>query len=485
MRLDSVFRMSVYLLTALAGAMLAYAEDAFFPSGITVVLSCIALLFGEYNRKLHLTTLISNGLGLLVIGVVVWESRGERADAVLVAGTHFLVYVTWIVLFQARNIRHYWWLCALSLLQVAVGPLLTLSSGLYGILLLCYVLLAIWTLSVFTLYQGALAFGDVSEEPDGPQRRRPGERRPAGAAQGKPAPGSPADQRPTAIVDPQAALRRAFAADRRSTVKTSIQLDSPGRWITPRFVVGTLTLAFAGQALGMALFLYVPRVNLGSGYMDRDEPGGRGNPVTGFSGDIRLGQLGQILESTDRVMRVGLFDHQTNDPISIDGFATKRGLLAPLFRGSVLDSYRKGRWTVEPRAELSSDMDSWPREPGMIRQEYTLELHKSDILFAMHTLELAVVIPYRRDQHVNIDPDSDVLFLSEQRPRRGSVCGLFIWKRDAFRATRQGAVPRAAIPGRGDLSCCSLALPAISSAGAGALEGPRRGLDGCREAAWQ
>lgn len=401
MKLESAFQISVYLLTALAGAMLAYAEESPFPAGITVILSCFALLFNEHNRRLHLTTLISNLLGLVVLAVVYWESHGPRADALLVAGTHFLVYTTWIVLFQTRDVRHYWWLFALSLLQVAVGPLLTLSSGLYGILLIIYLLLAIWTLSVFTLYQGAIEFGELPDESERQRPRRAGWRRVGGAGL----------VRAKAADDSLTAAQELFAANRRSAVRSSIQQDSPGRWITPRFIIGTLTLAFAGQALGMGMFLYIPRVKIGEGFSDRDAPEAKGQPVTGFSGDIRLGQLGQILESTDRVLRVGLFDHATDQPASIDEFSAKHGLTAPLFRGSVLDVYQKGRWTFDPRAEVQSKMETWPREPGMIRQEYTLELHGSDVLFAMHTMELAVLNPY---QPVNIDPDTDVLFLPEK-----------------------------------------------------------------------
>ena len=66
------------------------------------------------------------------------------------------MYITWIVLLQTKDIRQYWWLCALSLLQVAVGSVLTLQTGSYGLMLLVYLpnWRCTWTLSVFTLYQG-------------------------------------------------------------------------------------------------------------------------------------------------------------------------------------------------------------------------------------------------------------------------------------------------------------------------------------------
>src|SRR5262245_3493484 len=161
MNLASAFQISVYSLTSLAGGMLAYGEETFFPSALTVPLSVLALVYNERRRRWRLPVLATNLLGIAALGTAGYEFFGERPDARLLAGAHVLVYITWIVMFQVKEMRHYWWLCALSLLQVALGPLLTLSTEWYGVLLLGYLLLAIWTLSVFTLYQGAVEFGAI------------------------------------------------------------------------------------------------------------------------------------------------------------------------------------------------------------------------------------------------------------------------------------------------------------------------------------
>src|SRR5262249_717093 len=152
MSLEFVFQFSIYVLTAMAGGMLAFGEEAFFPAGLTVPLAIIALFFCERSRQVSIGPWASNVLGFAAVGLGVYESMGQRADARLLAGSHFLVYITWIVLFQAKQVRHYWWLCALSLLQVAVGSVLTQALGWYGLWLLIYLLAALWTLSVFTLY---------------------------------------------------------------------------------------------------------------------------------------------------------------------------------------------------------------------------------------------------------------------------------------------------------------------------------------------
>jgi len=394
MNLQTVFQVSIYSMTALAGAMLAYGEEVVFPSGLTVILSFAALFFNERHHKFSIPPLVSNLLALVVIGVVIFEFRGERADARLLAGAHLLVYVTWIVLFQAKDIRQYWWLCALSLLQVALGPLLTLATGWYGILLLVYLVLSIWTLSVFALYQGAIEFGAIATGPAGLDSVSETTR----------------GSRPATTADPLAVLKNAFARDRRSAVQNSIQQDSPGRWIVPRFVFGVLGLSLSGLALGLGMFLFVPRVWIGGGLRNQAETRGPSPAMTGFSTDVRLGQIGQILESTDRVMHVGLFDHFSDEPLDIDKVVQQQGFSDPLFRGNVLDEYRDGRWLAGNRAERSNTMETWPRERGMIRQEYSLEMRGSDILFAMHPFELAVVTPY---QPVNLEVDTNVVFVQD------------------------------------------------------------------------
>ena len=385
MNLETVFLFSVYCLTAASSAMLAYGEETPFPSAITVVLSIAALFWNERQGTLRINTLVSNILGLAALAVAGYEFFGEQIDARLLAGAHFLVYITWIVLFQAKEIRQYWWLCALSLLQVAVGSVLTLSSGWYGVFVLGYLFLAIWTLSVFTLYQGAFEFGGLMAR---------GRRAVAGL--GNRAAGDLVTQPPLAfaMASPAAALKSNFDANRRALSRNAIQQDSPGRWIVPRFVWGVLALSIAGLVLGLAIFLMIPRVWLGSeNRFQRDAA--RGKPITGFSSEVRLGQLGQILESTERVMRVALFDRDSETPVEPERFAREQGLEAAFFRGSVLDVYGKGRWTGGDSEVHMGTLSSAPRVPGMLRQEYTLEATGSEVLFAISPFSLAALTdPY-------------------------------------------------------------------------------------------
>jgi len=59
---------------------------------------------------------------------------------------------------------------------------------------------------------------------------------------------------------------------------------------------------------------------------------------------VRLGEMGTILESDEPVLQVRLFDVETGERISMDKFAADRGMDEPLFRGTVMSSYRNGEW---------------------------------------------------------------------------------------------------------------------------------------------
>lgn len=395
MQLETVFHISIYSLVALAGGMLAYGEETPLPSALTVVLSVLAMHLNERLRTIRIGVLTSNVLGLAAAAAAVFELFDNSPEARLLAGAHFLVYMTWIVLFQDKEIRQYWWLTALSLLQVAVGSVLAFSRGWYGVLLLAYLLLALWTLSVFTLYQGAFEFGIIRFG-----RRR--ETRP-GPAGDRWMPGTVNSQSHDAAL--AAALVRGIIRSRRSDVYNSIQQDSPGRWIAPRFAFGVLGLAVAGITLGLAIFLFVPRFPLGSDTQYPNESR-QALSLTGFSNDVRLGQIGEILERTDRVLRVKLIDHDSEKPIDIENFVAQGGLEDPMFRGSVLESYYRGRWTGWG-GERPEPMRPHLGGAGLVRQEYTLDQSASECLFAMRPITSASFT--RRHRRISTQRDTGVL----------------------------------------------------------------------------
>ena len=110
---------------------------------------------------------------------------------------------------------------------------------------------------------------------------------------------------------------------------------------------------------------------------------------------MQLGDIGQILEATNTVLEVRLFDQVANQPIDIVTHAARQGFDEPIFRGSVMGEYENGKWRVGttgrndgPRNVLSIPVDD------CIRQEFRMEPMDSGILFAMPQ-HLAGVLDHR------------------------------------------------------------------------------------------
>ena len=169
MDLGTVFKLSLYGLTALVGAILGAAEGEGSASRTNsrneLVLPFLSLpvvvcgyLFTERRRRdlsskgTGLSSVWANVLGIIALGATAYEFFSENREGKLLAGTHLLLYATWIVLFQQKTVRLYWFLMALGILQLAVASVLT-TKGWFGFCAVAYMFCAVWTLSIFSLWR--------------------------------------------------------------------------------------------------------------------------------------------------------------------------------------------------------------------------------------------------------------------------------------------------------------------------------------------
>ena len=286
---------------AAGGLILAAAEGAAWPAAFTPPVAVAGHLLVDRFRRFHLPVLTANLLGLAAAGAAVTELSSGEIEARLLFAAHLLVYLTWIVLLQRKTSKVCWSLVIFAVLQVAVASVLT-ASGAFGLTLLGFLGLALWAMTNLS-----------ARWPDFRQRRpvRPG---PAHRA----APAAPTGVRHGRVGgDPGGGVKRTVA-----------------------------TVGLAAALVGAALFLLIPRV-----WLSRRPPlnptgtPGIGAAYTGFSGEVRLGALGEILESREPAFSVGIdrpregLSLETNDPAAVLGDAE------PLFRGRTLDRYADGRWS--------------------------------------------------------------------------------------------------------------------------------------------
>jgi transglutaminase-like putative cysteine protease len=110
--------------------------------------------------------------------------------------------------------------------------------------------------------------------------------------------------------------------------------------------------------------------------------------VTGQATEIRLGDIGPILESNDPVLTMRLLDNQTNRPLNVESYAESIGMREPLFRGAVMTEYLDGRWRPERSTHTTPLLPSAPN-PGTavgkstVRQEIHLDRTGSDMLLCL------------------------------------------------------------------------------------------------------
>ena len=359
------FLISIYGLTALSGGMIAFAEEVPFPSGLTLPLAMLAYFFNEREHRIRIKTFWANILGVVAFVIAATEllvagfsEAGFAAEGRLLSGAHLLSYLVWIALFQDKHGRQYWWLLALGVMQVAVGAILS-HDPFFGVMLLFYVFLSLWTLSVFSLYQAHYGFEIAGQ---------------SSATAVLPAPASPSR-----------AGDISFTFNQPDEIRGAIQLDPDEQWVNRRFVLGVVATSLLSICVGVVFFVLIPRLWVGKeyGFDDRAAPGFR--KVTGFTDEVQLGEIGQILESNERVLEVRFFSAESMKSLDVDEVARNLGYEEPLFRGSVMGRYQNGRWHVLKESQDVTELVPPQRlNDQLIRQHYIVHDGSSKTLFGMH-----------------------------------------------------------------------------------------------------
>jgi transglutaminase-like putative cysteine protease len=240
---------------------------------------------------------------------------------------HWLVYLQLIKFFLPKTAEDDWFLFLLGLMQVLIGSVINQSDEV-GAWLFLWAMLAVWVLGQFFLQREARRFAAVPVAPA-------------------------AVDVPATPIDPYRGL-----------------FDGP-------FVVATARVMFTTLALGVLIFLVLPR----QGGTPRNQPGApMAKHLTGFDESVQLGQLGEILENDSIVMTVELTD-QDDKPFQPDQ--------EPLWRGITMSRYEARRWIRQARpsqAVVSLPPGRRLREGKVIRQKIKLEPIDSPTLFAIRPI---------------------------------------------------------------------------------------------------
>jgi transglutaminase-like putative cysteine protease len=342
LRAERLLQVCLAALTSLGTLLLGMGERNVILPVLAIIVAVSSVYLTDIKGWLQLNTFVANVAGIIAGAVTVRDWNAYAAEGHLLSLANLLIYLQFVLLYRKKSVRNYWFLLLLSLLQVAVAAALNMSVS-FGVLLPAYMFVGLVSLALFVVY------------------REQAEREFAYAG---PAPGKASRRWPLA-------LRRSFFQGRQAA-------GGADRGLGWGFLRQMIWLGAATLVLAVTWFVGLPR------------PGKKGPwrptgvvPYTsvGFSESVTLGQLGEVYENPEEVMRVSFVDQATGDPYRIGGDAV-------LFRGSVLYRYDSGHWhplsNFGPRRVSDFPVVSeqhFASNQHPVREEITIQARQDNVLF--------------------------------------------------------------------------------------------------------
>jgi transglutaminase-like putative cysteine protease len=326
------YRASFYVMmtvatTILCGDAADSRLDWFLPVGVAAA-GALAFFTVDQTARWGLPRDVANILAVGTLGLLFLEYRSDEAQTIRCLG-HWMIYLQLIKYFLPKTAEDDWFLFLLGLTQVLIGSVIN-PGDMVGAWLFFWAMLAVWVLGLFFLQREIHRVRTETE---------------AVAVGSKP----PAH-------DPYRGL-----------------FDLPYFGATLQAMAMTLVL-------GGLVFLLLPRQ---AGATRARQSSTMARHLTGFDEEVKLGQLGEILENDSIVMSVDFTD-ENHKPMHPPG--------EPLFRGVALSQYEKGRWrrqlqrSLQTIVSLPFFLNAGPIKRAVIRQSIKLEPNDSATLFAMRPI---------------------------------------------------------------------------------------------------
>ena len=351
---ENLLRAGVAAMVLFATMMLCVGERSVVLLLVSLVAVAASVYLTDVTRKFQFTQPMANGVALIVVGVSAFNTLQVDRAGQLITVANLQSYLQFVLFFQPKTARVYWQLALLSLGQVAIAS--TLVPGpLFGAMLLVYLLIGVMTFSLLLL-RAEVERGVLLAVP-------------AGAA---------ATDRPTSawLAAHAPALGGSVATTPYSMLRGLLEQGG---------AIFAVTLATASF-----MFFLIPRWNIQNREVATDEA----YRSVGFSRTITLGELGEVVQNPDVVMRIQFFRGHSMRPFKLAD--------EPLFRGSVVTRYENGAWTQSQSASIVAL--STETQPPYVRQSIRVE--------PLDVSELFCVIPVfalQPDSRLKIDASCEQL----------------------------------------------------------------------------
>lgn len=323
LQVEHLTRITISAVILLATLLLGIGERTpyLFLAAATIV--SISAYVTDFKGYFRLSQPLADFAALAVVATAVASAlRGERQDQIFVVA-HLQSYLQFVLLFQPKTPRIYWQLALLSLGQVAIASTLVLGP-LFAFMLLAYMVLGIFTFALLLLQVEVRRFSE-------------------------PAPGQFGSAPRLAFVE----------LDLPARAPELFGCSSPSA-ATPAGLFGQVALVMA-FTLGAStlLFFVLPRWDVPNRQVATLDT----LRSVGFSKTVTLGDLGEVVNNPDLVMRVQFFRGRDTRPFKL--------INEPLFRGTAVTRYRAGAWTQpEPAGVVVMPVES---RSSFVRERITCE----------------------------------------------------------------------------------------------------------------
>ncbi len=385
MNLLFAFRLGVALMACLGALALGTGESPSRAVLVTIPVCLASLYLCDAKRYLVLGTGVANVLGVVAMFAVLRNFHRLDQDLQLVALAYLLVALQCILFYRPKTRRLYWMLILLSLVEFQVASIVH-ESMLFGGLIVAYLGVGVAVLCMFHL------IGCQQEAGWMPARFWP------------------------------ASAPQAPQQGRSPECRTNLTC----RRIFPATIPHLLGLVLASLATAPLVFLLMPRHDLNP-VSWRPERTPMGVPVTGFGAQVRLGEIGQIIQNSREVARIRFVNATTGQLYELSE--------PPLLQGVTLWNYYRGNWSAPGISPTRSRQV--PPLTGTSRDVVLVQIHlepmvNSTVVFSPQP---AFWAPGNKEQ-VFYDPLRGALFRRVEDADREFQCRLFTT------AFRQGKLRR-------------------------------------------
>lgn len=346
MYVQRLLQINVATLAALGTLLLGMGQRSPGLPLLTMIAAGGSVWLTDFTGWFRLNRKVANLAALAAMAVSIRQLWYYTGDVRVLGIAPMLVYLQMVLLFQQKDRRVYRQLLVLSLLQVVVAA--AFSQGFwFGLMLVVYMLVGFWALALLLLH------GQSTQYRPAPEAVR------ASAAVSR----WPLDD-----------LQPGFAGTAGGPSRAAVCGELFGRLAA--MGLGTL-------ALTVLLFFTVPRLGSSAWRGANVAP----RRVVGFSDRVYLGEMGEILQSYQEVMRLELIDPETGRHYPRQPEIYVRGAILTHY---VSNDQVRGIWqrpaedTASPRPLPETDHAAAGRSP--LVQRITIEPLDRDELFCVWPL---------------------------------------------------------------------------------------------------